>query len=36
MDAFIKSVSYREARAAGNPEDTITKKLKGILFDTKK
>ncbi len=36
MDQFIRSVSYRENRAAGNPEDTITKKLKGILFDGKK
>lgn len=36
MDAFIKSVSYRENRAAGRPEDTITNKLKGILFDGKK
>ncbi|MCR5229948.1 MAG: cell division protein FtsA [Solobacterium sp.] len=36
MDSFIKSVSYREARASGNQEDTITKKLKGILFDNKK
>lgn len=36
MDKFIRSVSYRENRAAGNPEDTITKKLKGILFDGKK
>lgn len=36
VDAFVKSISYRENRAAGNPEDTITRKLKGILFDTKK
>ncbi len=36
METFIKSVSYRENRANGNPEDTLTKKLKGILFDAKK
>ncbi len=36
MDAFIKSVSYRESRSSGNQEDTITRKLKGILFDGKK
>ena len=36
MEAFIRSVSYRENRAQGKPEDTITNKLKGILFDGKK
>ncbi len=36
MESFIKSVSYREARESGNQEDTLTKKLKGILFDNKK
>ena len=36
METFIKSVSYRENRASGNPEDTLTRKLKGILFDAKK
>ena len=36
MESFIRSVSYRENRAQGKPEDTITNKLKGILFDGKK
>ncbi len=36
MDAFIDAVSYRDKETPGNPEDTITKKLKGILFDGKK
>ncbi len=36
MDEFIQSVSYRDISATTNSEDTITKKLKGILFDGKK
>ncbi|MBR3343495.1 MAG: cell division protein FtsA [Solobacterium sp.] len=36
MDAFMDAVSYRGRETTGNPEDTITKKLKGILFDGKK
>ncbi len=36
MDAFTKAVSYREVRANGGTEDTITKKLRTILFDGKK
>lgn len=36
MDAFIKSVSYRDKDKNGGKEDTLTNKLKGILFDGKK
>ncbi len=37
MDAFIKSVSYREKREVGNTgEETISKKLKGMFFEAKK
>ncbi len=37
MEAFIKSVSYRERTETGsNTEDTLAKKLRGILFDAKK
>ena len=37
MEAFIKSVSYRErAETGSNTEDTLAKKLRGILFDAKK
>lgn len=36
MEAFIKSVSYRERTDNGNTEDTLAKKLRGILFDAKK
>lgn len=36
MEKFIRSVSYREARAEGKPEDTLTNKLKGIIFDSRK
>ncbi len=35
MTAFIKAVSYREKKN-GEKEDTITNKLKGILFEGKK
>jgi cell division protein FtsA len=37
MDAFIRSVSYRDKnRNTSGKEDTLTNKLKGILFDGKK
>ena len=36
MEAFLKSVSYREKRDDGNVEDTLARKLRGILFDAKK
>ena len=36
MQAFIKSVSYRERSESASTEDTLAKKLKGILFDAKK
>ena len=36
MDSFIKSVSYREREETENTEDTLAKKLRGILFDAKK
>lgn len=36
MESFIQSVSYREKREAGAPEDTITRKLKGMFFEAKK
>ncbi len=36
MDEFNESVSYRDVSENGISEDTITKKLKGILFDGKK
>ena len=36
MESFIKSVSYRERQETENTEDTLAKKLRGILFDAKK
>lgn len=36
MDSFIRSVSYRSKDKSSSQEDTITRKLKGILFDGKK
>ena len=37
MDAFIKSVSYREKKELGNTgEETISRKLKGMFFEAKK
>lgn len=37
LDAFLKTVSYRNReKKADDQEDTITKKLKGILFDGRK
>ncbi len=36
MDAFIKAVSFRDKNKSGGKEDTLTNKLKGILFDGKK
>lgn len=37
MDAFIKSVSYREKKSeTETKEDTLTSKLKGLFFEDKK
>jgi hypothetical protein len=35
MEQFMKTVSYKEKKD-GEQEETITKKLKGMLFDAKK
>lgn len=36
MDAFNKAVSYREKKADGSREDTLTNKIKGIFLEGKK
>lgn len=36
MDVFMQSVAYREKEKASGQEDTLTNKLKSILFDNRK
>ena len=36
MDAFMKTINYKANNASNDPEESITQKLKGILFETKK
>ncbi len=36
MDAFIRSVSYRDKKDDGTKEDTLTNKLKGLFMEGKK
>ncbi len=35
MDAFIKAVSYRDKKAEGSKEDTLTNKLRGLFLEGK-
>lgn len=36
MERFVRSVSYRENKGSGKTEDTLTNKIKGMIFDGKK
>lgn len=36
MDTFMKAINYKVKDSSGDQEESITQKLRGILFDTKK